>query len=227
MAERRYDLGQTRMGSTRVETSFVASDEGHTIETKFGQQMHHDVVKAVTGTAHIDPTKMKSRRDHIWCKVVPVPLGHSSILELPGTAKYMMRHRAVTLEGLVILFKQGRGALVRLGDNEEEWISLPLKHIMGYDYGEKRIHVTNGYVLITPIEIPQESSSILSLQPAHTRAKMWAAGKVELQGSRPTAKHEIIEGERVVYDTTELTEVMIMGEIVHMVHINHVWGVLT
>ena len=227
MADRRYDLGTSRVGNTRVETTLRATNEGPTHRHKHDASVDRGIMKACTSAARVDPLKVKSRPDHVWCKVIPVlpPQATDSMLVLPENAKPMFRHRAVDTKGNVILFKQGRGALIRLGDNEEEWISLPLKHVMAYDHGEKRIGICNGHLLVEPIDIPQESETVFTLQPEHVRARSWTAGQVLLQA--PIHEYEFVEGKKIIYDTNELTEVVILDKIYHMVHINHVWGVLT
>ena len=150
MAERRYDISND-IGIQH--STLIASDEGFTIQPEElrRRKIHHDgieraLVTGVTGaaTSAVNPYDIRPQKTDEWAKILAVQAAHSDLLLIQ---RNMLRHRAVTRDGKVFLFQQGKGQIARMGSvsDEEEWICIE-KHFIAAWVNGPDARMVNDYV---------------------------------------------------------------------------------
>lgn len=236
MADHKYELNDIGLFGVNL----TAKDEGPTIHAREGKQdegLNRKVYQALSGLANLDPYTVRPvRKNQVWAQVVPVP--HPSQMEsslvIPNNAKSMLRHRAMSYNGETIIFRQGAGDIVRFGDfgNEEEWVMLSLEDViisipLGTRDTESPV-VREGWVVVTPIDISQESSDLLEIvDNTHVFNREWATGSAVHDVLGKWSDLDIYEDDQLFYPARTITEISINDTLYHAVKVNDVLAVKT
>lgn len=225
-----YTFGSMRLGQNRSDLVYV--DSGEKMENKMVRSlterasMARDMLDEISGASEVNPLKFRPLGNKILAEVVQVvdEGGTSGSLIVPGVVKPMQRHRALTLDGRVILFKRGAGELVRLGGagHETEWIILDPPDIIGVltCWG---VEIPGRYVIFKRLPTPQQVSTIVQIDD-FTRRQIWYLG--EVWGLPP--KQDLLKlFDQIIVDVRDHTTISHMGQMFIAVPYDDVMGIYT
>jgi len=235
MAERKYEIS---MGSDAPSVSLTTKDEGPTLHAREGKRdtgLDRKVYQALSGLANLSPYGVRpARPSQTWARIVPVlrPEQMLSSLIIPDSTKPMFRHRAVTLNGTTLIFRQGAGDIIRIGDfgDEQEWVMLDLKDVIlriprGTADAEPP-EVQTGWIITLPLDAPQESSSLIEVvDRSHIFNREWTVGRVAHGIEEKWDSLNIQEGDEIIYPARTVTEISMNDMVYHAVRIHDVYGV--
>ena len=215
----------------------ISNEAGPLIHSREGRPdggMARQIVKAMTGptTNTFDPWKVIPTKGRRWGSIIEMhdPSVGSSLLQIDGL-KPMLRHRAVTPDGKVFIFRQGAGEIIRttLGGEEHEWIMVEPQDVIADVVGSDLL-IHEGWAVCAKQETTQESSSLLQIVELDSEAKnhlynrTWVAG-MSMHESRGRYAGLFEDTDILIYEARKVTEMAFLEGTYHAVKIEDVYGV--